>query len=224
MSKKKGYFRTYFFYDLHKVIGLWLWYIFFRPKKIVLGEKATKNIKGGALVCLNHSSFADITYIQLVNPWRHNHIVAAKDALNNKFLEGLLKLLLAVPIDREKFSYGNFRDIVNLLKDGRLVNIYCEGHMNENLGTIDKIKDGVILMAYAAKVPLIPVYVRPRKSKFERLRIGYGEAIYLDELGVTSRDKIDIASKYLHDRLEELMKAVEEDYKNRHNKKKETKE
>lgn len=212
MSKKKGYFRKYLFYDIHKVLCYWCWFVFFRPKRILINKNAKKFIKGGAMVCLNHHSPADIPYIQTVSPFRRNYIVAGEIAFVNKVASFFLKLLLAVPIDREAFSYVQFRNIVNLLKEGRLVNIFCEGHMNDDYTKIDEVKEGPILMALTAKVPLIPVYLKTRESKLERLRIGYGEPIYLDKLGYGKHD-LKEAANYLHTKLEELMHLVEDDYK-----------
>lgn len=212
-KKRKGYLRRYWFYDLHMVLCYPLWALFFRPKRIVVGDNAKKFIKGGALICLNHRSAADTTYIQMVSPWRHNHIVAGEVAFTNKFASLILKLLLAIPINREAFSYGQFRDIVNLLKEGKIVNIFCEGKMTAKDVDIEPVKEGPVLMAYAAKVPIIPVYLRTRESKFERLRIGYGEPIYLDKLGYTSRDKLGEIPELIRSKLLELMEVVEEDYK-----------
>lgn len=218
-TKKTGYFRRYFFYDVNKVLAYPLWFCFFRPKRILINENAKKFIKGGALVCLNHRSAADVTYIQMISPHRHNHIVAGEIAFVNKFVSLVLKGLLAIPIDRNAFSYGQFRDIVSLLKQGKLVNIFCEGHLSENESGIDPVKEGPVLMAYAAKVPIVPVYIRPRKSKLERLRIGYGEPLYLDRLGFTSREELSKVPELIRSKLFELMELVENDY-NKHNKKK----
>lgn len=210
--KRKGYFKKYLFYDIHKVLCLGLWELYYRPKKILISKDAKKYIKGGALVCLNHQSPADVPCIQVISPFRRNHIIAGEIAFRSKVGSFFLKLLLAIPINRDAFSYGQFRDIVNLLKDDRLVNIFCEGHMNYVPHTIDEVKEGPILMALTAKVPLIPVYILPKQSKFERLRLGYGEPIYLDKLGFGKHD-LKEASIYLHDRLVELMNLVEDDYK-----------
>ena len=210
--KRKGYFRKYLFYDIHKVLCYWCWFVFFRPKRLLISKDAHKFIKGGALVCLNHQSPADIPYIQVVSPFRRNHIIAGEIAFTNKVASFFLRQLLAVPINRDAFSYGQFRDIVNLLKEGRLVNIYCEGHMNLVPNTIDEVKEGPILMALTAKVPLIPVYIKPRESKLERLRIGYGEPIYLDKLGY-DKHQLKEAASYLRSRLIEVMELVNDDYK-----------
>ena len=215
--KRKGYFRKYLFYDIHKVLCLWGWELFYRPKKILISKNAKKFIKGGALVCLNHQRTTDIPCIQVISPFRRNHIVAGEVAFTNKVSSFFLKQLLAIPINREAFSYGQFRDIVNLLKDGKIVNIFCEGHMNYVPHTIDDVKEGPVLMALTAKVPLVPVYILPRKNIFERQRIGYGEPIYLDKLGYGKHD-LKQAAAYLRDKLIELMNLVEEDYYKRRKK------
>ena len=221
--KRKGYFKKYLFYDIHKVLCYWAWFLFLRPKRLLINDKTKKFIKGGALVCINHQSPADITYIQTISPFRRNHIVAGEIAFTSKIGSFFLKLLLAVPINREAFSYGQFRDIVNLLKEGRVVNIFCEGHMNYVPHTIDEVKEGPILMALTAKVPLIPVYVKARQSKFERLRIGYGEPIYLDQLGYGRHDAKE-AAEYLRQKLIEVMELVYADYDKTHKHQKRKKE
>ena len=209
--KSKGYFKKYLFYDIHKVLYLFPWLLYYRPKKLLISDRATKNIKGGALVCLNHQSTADIPRIQAINPWRRNHIIAGEIAFTSKIGSFFLKQFLAVPIDRNAFSYGQFRDIVNLLKDGRLVNIFCEGHMNYVPHTIDEVKEGPILIALSAKVPVYPVYILPKHSRIERLRIAYGEAIDFAALGY-DRHHLQEAAAYLRARLEELMHLAEADY------------
>lgn len=208
-SKRSGHISTVI-YDISKVLVLWAWFIWFRPKMCYISEEAKKKIKGGGLIISNHNSFADNVYMQMFMPCRRHYVVAANIAFKNKFIAFLLKSLLSIEIDRDNFSLSSMKTILRLLKDGKMINIYPEGMLNENRGTLLEFKDGVAVMARMAGVPIIPTYHMYRKNWLCRARIGVGEPIYLDKLGLDTKEKTKEATEYIYQQEYKLMKYMTE--------------
>jgi len=214
MAKKKYDFKRYAFYDFNRLIGFWLWYIWFRPKFYYVEDDTKDKIKSfryknGAVVASCHTSFADPPYIQMSFVFRHHNIIAAKDALENKALKWIVTRLCGILVDRENFSAQEFKYILKTLKDGHIVHFFAEGKINENPDTILEFKDGISLFSFMAKVPIIPMYIKPRKSKWERLKITFGSPIYPSDLDITDKKDIHKLTVYAREKVIEAKEYID---------------
>ena len=122
-EKKEGAFK-YFLHDFVWGIGSVFGYIWFRPKRVYVSEKAKKKIKGVAILISNHTGFYDSVYIMISLNYRRRHFVAAKELFSSKFKKFLFeKVFLCISIDRAVVGPSTIRKIVSELKKGSLVSM-----------------------------------------------------------------------------------------------------
>lgn len=204
----------YFMYDFVRFTaapGLLL----FRPKKIYISEKAKQDIKtkDGALIISNHICLVDPMYLMLSIWRRRHHFVAMKELSQGRFKTFLFtKAFLCIMIDRDNFSIKNFKEIVKHLKQGEIVSMFPEGHVNTNKEGVNEFKSGMIVMALKSGCPIIPVYIKRRKHWYSRLVIGVGEAIDSKNFAkgpIATLDEINEAANYLHEQEKKLEDIVE---------------
>ena len=209
MSSKKSYkahvinFRK-ILYDFFKWSG-WPMFLFFRIKKIYETKDSKKHVKKGALVISNHIQYSDPMVLHCVFWYRRLHFVAMKEMMKTKFTTWFFRNCGCIPIDREKFGLSSLREITEMLKGGNLIGVFPEGHVTLD-NPMESFKSGVVLMAYQADVPIVPVYRELRKSVWQRQRVVIGEPINLKEKfgPLQSMDQVEKITKYLFDKEQEL--------------------
>ena len=131
-------------------------------------------------------------------------MVALKELFErNKVLTWFLKRNLCIPINRENVSIDGFKDIINVLKDKKVVAIFPEGHINFNDNSMDFFKSGIILMAMLSGVPIVPMAIIKKEKWYQRQKVVIGEPIYLPKERL-NLNQIDEFSKMLRLKEEEL--------------------
>lgn len=182
--KIKNPFR-YFVYDFVKWTGALPVVIWLRLKCYYENKNAKKKIKGGALLCSNHLGFVDPVILSTKIWYRRLNMVATKNLFDTKTKAWFFRNILCIEIDKENIGVDAFKEIINRLKDNKVVTIFPEGHINhkakENTMEMDPFKSGVILMAMQAKVPIIPMHIIPREKWWHRQKLIVGEPIYLPD-------------------------------------------
>lgn len=168
----------YFIYDFVKITAGIPGLIWFRPKKLYVSEKAKEKVRGGALMMANHSGFFDPVYLMLGFWYRRHHYVAWKILFEGKFQHFLFTSFLCIPIDKEHFGIGTFREITDHLKDDELVVIFPEGKVNvTGKNDLQSFKSGMILMAARSGKPIVPVYIKKRAHWYSRSVLAVGEPL-----------------------------------------------
>lgn len=180
MKSKRKLF-SYFFYDFVMITAVLPGLLFFRIKKIYVSKKAKQKIKNGALLISNHTTNIDPIVLMFTIWYRRHHFIATKELFDRPFKKFLFTNFHCIEINRENMSVNSFAKIVSHLKDDKLVSMFPEGHITLT-EEVQKFKSGVVLMAYQSKKPIIPVYVKKRKSFFNRQVVIIGEAINVCEL------------------------------------------
>lgn len=206
MKKAKLFSLKYLFYDFTKITAAIPGLIAFRPKWIYTSEKAKKFIRGGALVISNHNSFFDPIYLQFAI-WYRRHRCVAKADMFTGFGGTMLKLFRCLPIDRDNMNLTSFKEIIKSLKEGELVSMFPEGHINVSEKDVDDFKSGMVLIAMQAGVPIVPVYIGQRKSVFNRMKYIIGEPIEVKK-GLKMTEMNEITREL--QRREEEMKSLSE--------------
>lgn len=183
MKKEKN--GRYTFFDFLYDICRWFVIItgvpIFRPRFIYENEAAKKRVKGGALLVSNHVQILDPMYLMLGMWYRRNHYVVAEEIYNKRPLSILLKVSRSIPVNRENFNLETFRSIVERLKQGRMVTIFAEGHINTDETKIDAFKSGMVLMSLQSGMPIVPVYMKKKKHFYSRIVFVIGEVIDLND-------------------------------------------
>lgn len=204
---KKKINKCYFLYDFVKITGAIPTLFWLRPKVVVCGKQKPTKMKGGVLISSNHISFTDPVLLHCAFWRRRLHCLATKDLYRNKFLSFFFKHIHCIQVDKENFSVNSLHEVCDCLKREKAVLIFPEGQVNRSEQEMLGVKSGVVLMAYLAKKPVLPVYiVKPEKPHYRR-KVLVGDPIYIHELvGKTpSMDDFNRASEYLREKELELI-------------------
>jgi 1-acyl-sn-glycerol-3-phosphate acyltransferase len=114
---------------------------------------------GGAIICSNHVSFFDFTFLGLAALPQHRLVrFMAKAAVFGHWFAGpFMRAMQHIPVDR-KAGAAAFESAVRALKDGRVVGVFPEATISRSF-TVKDLKAGAARMAVDAGVPIIPAAV-----------------------------------------------------------------
>jgi 1-acyl-sn-glycerol-3-phosphate acyltransferase len=115
--------------------------------------------KGGAIICSNHVSYFDFTFLGLGALPQHRLVrFMAKAAVFEHWFSGrFMRAMQHIPVDR-KAGTAAFEAAVRALKDGEVVGVFPEATISTSF-TVKDLKAGAARMAVDAGVPLIPAAV-----------------------------------------------------------------
>lgn len=193
----------YLLFDFIKLSAAVPTLIWLRPKRRYSSEAARKKVRAGALVIANHTAFIDPIYVMTAFWYRRMRFIISEE-IGASRAGGFFRACGGIVIDRKNPSIGSFKQITSSLGSGELVAIFPEGHISDQKG--DAFKSGVTLMALKSGAPVVPVYIKPRKGFFDRLRVVFGEAVDVRELygERPTFAQIGEATELLHNRMAEL--------------------
>ena len=204
-------------YDFTVVTGCpaFLWY---RPKRIYISKEAKKRVKGGMILISNHISLRDPVYLLVGYPFRRHNFVATKELFCTKARRWFFgKVFRIVEVDRDNFSINSFKDIVQRLKEGRMVTLFPEGHVNTSEdGALNQFKSGMVMMAIKGNAPIVPVYIKKKPKLGSRLVIAIGEPINVKDYTkgiMPTIDEINHISEVLRNQELELEKLCNSERK-----------
>src|SRR4051794_27053403 len=114
---------------------------------------------GGAIICSNHVSFFDFTFLGLGALPRHRLVrFMAKSAVVGHWFAGpFMRAMRHIPVDR-KAGAAAFESAVRALKDGEVVGVFPEATISRSF-TVKDLKAGAARMAIDAGVPVIPAAI-----------------------------------------------------------------
>jgi 1-acyl-sn-glycerol-3-phosphate acyltransferase len=114
---------------------------------------------GGAIICSNHVSFFDFTFLGLGALPQHRLVrFMAKSAVFDHWFSGpFMRAMQHIPVDR-RAGAAAFESAVRALKDGEVVGVFPEATISTSF-TVKDLKAGVARMAVDAGVPIIPAAV-----------------------------------------------------------------
>src|ERR687889_2327684 len=114
---------------------------------------------GGAIICSNHVSFLDFTFLGLGALPQHRLVrFMAKSAVFEHWFAGrFMRAMQHIPVDR-KAGTAAFEAAVRALKDGEVVGVFPEATISTSF-TVKDLKAGVARMAVDAGVHIVPAAV-----------------------------------------------------------------
>lgn len=149
----------------------------YRMKRLTpSGEIYTGRIRGGAVVVANHTAFSDPFVVGVAVWYRRLFFLAAEAVMGGKLRNWLLTGVGAIKIDRNITDIEAIRKSVDVLKKGHLLSVFPQGHITQG-ENVEAAKPGAILIALQAGVPIIPMYICPRKHWYDRRQVIIGEAL-----------------------------------------------
>jgi 1-acyl-sn-glycerol-3-phosphate acyltransferase len=114
---------------------------------------------GGAIICSNHVSFFDFTFLGLAALPQHRLVrFMAKSAVFGHWFAGpFMRAMQHIPVDR-RAGAAAFETAVRALKDGEIVGVFPEATISTSF-TVKELKAGAARMAIDAGVPIVPAAV-----------------------------------------------------------------
>src|SRR4051794_10380159 len=112
--------------------------------------------QGGAVICSNHVSFLDFTYLGLAAVPQHRMVrFMAKSAVFEHWFSGpFMRAMQHIPVDRTAGAAA-FDRAVKALKDGQVVGVFPEATISSSF-TVKDLKAGAARMAVQAGGPILP--------------------------------------------------------------------
>lgn len=191
--------------DLIRVTGALPGLVWLRPKIRYTAKQAKKRLRGGVLVIANHTSFIDPACMMYVLWYRRLYFVCHQAFVETKAGPFFRAAGCLIPINADNFSVGSFRSITESLRDGKAVTLFPEGHVNKGDEMLE-FKSGMVLISMQSKRPIVPVYLKPRRHWYSRLKAVVGEPVDITALseGRPAFSKIQEVTALLRKREEEL--------------------
>ncbi len=157
------------------------------------------------LVIANHTSFIDPACMMYVLWYRRLYFVCHQAFVETKAGPFFHAAGCLIPINADNFSVGSFRSITESLRDGKAVTLFPEGHVNKGDEMLE-FKSGMVLISMQSKRPIVPVYLKPRRHWYSRLKAVVGEPVDITALseGRPAFSKIQEVTALLKKREEEL--------------------
>ena len=173
-------------YDVTKLV---CWLVFrFRFGLEVSGQQHVP-ARGAFIAASNHVSFLDPPLVGVTCP-RRLRFMARADLYHHPRLAMFLNAFRVIPLKRGEADLHAVREALACLRRGEPVAIFPEGGRQLS-GVLGEARRGVGLLALAAQVPIIPVFVQgtfqalpPGAKRLQPSKIGvaFGEPIpYTDE-------------------------------------------
>lgn len=187
--------------DFMRVTGALPGVLWLRPQIRYTSRKARKRVRGGALVIANHTGFIDPAFTMMTIWYRRQYFVVHRAFMDTKAGPFFRAAGCLIPIDADNFRLDSFRAIIDCLGEGKVVTVFPEGHVNG--GRMMDFQSGAALMAMQSGCPIVPLYIRPRRHWYSRLRTVVDEPIDVDRLcaGMPAFQKIDAVTRHLQKRV-----------------------
>ena len=140
--------------------------------------------------------------------YRRHHFIATKELFDGKVKRFLFtKAFHCIEIDRDNFNMATFRKIVDVLKQGKIVSMFPEGHIckeQENAA----FKSGMVLMALQSGCSIVPVYIKKREHFWQRQVAVIGEPVTVKSESGIKVQQISEKTQYLFKIEKELENLV----------------
>lgn len=139
--------------------------------------------EGGALYCPNHSCLNDpVCLIMSLGCRRQMRVMAKAEFMRVPVVGWLLKKAGVFAVDRGKSDIGAIKTAIRYLRGGENVLLFPEGTRIKNgvdkNGNESEAKTGAAMLAVRTGVPIVPVYIPPKKKWFRFTDIVFGEPYY----------------------------------------------
>jgi 1-acyl-sn-glycerol-3-phosphate acyltransferase len=162
---------------------------------------------GPYFVVSNHLSWTDIPLVPAYMP--HQVVYLAKEELYQGRMGWVVRFLGAIPVKRGEADRQLLRASDDLLKRGKVLIIFPEGHRSDNHQLI-QAHPGMGMIALRAGVPVLPVAVCGSEHALKKFRprvtVAYGKPLVLQPRGAKiTRDDITEATETVMLHIAELL-------------------
>ena len=162
-----------------------------------------KNIpeNGAYILASNHVSSMDPLYI-IIGQRRQIFFMTKAELFDNKLLGGFLRYMGCFPVSRGKSDKASIKHFEEILQSKNLMGIFIEGTRSKD-GEFLPPKNGVSLIAYNSKTPVVPVCIT--KKGFFKI-VHFGEPLSLDDMGLKTGASKELreATRIIMDNIKSL--------------------
>ena len=174
LKNEKTEDKSYFLYDFAKVTGVLPAFLFWRPK--VHWPFGKERIPDGPFIVVsNHNAFTNPIVLLLTIRKRHLNFMATTELMGNAPGRFVFRHFHLIPVSKDNFSMDTYYCLMNCLKKGNGAVIFPEGFVDTDEDMVHPFKDGTVLLAMKANVPILPVYIGKRTSSFRRQHVIIGK-------------------------------------------------
>lgn len=174
--------------------------IVYRPK--VVGKENIP-LEGGCIICPNHVHALDSAVI-LTTTKRKVNFMAKEELFKNWFIRFLAKVFGIFPVKRGGRDLDAIKTSLKILKSGEVLTIFPEG-TRKGMAKGVKPKNGAVLIAIKAGVPIIPCGVQGSFKPFTKVKLSYGKPIYFNkEMDVQDKEAVNSLTKQVMDEVVRL--------------------
>ena len=143
--------------------------------------------EGGFIVCANHISATDAVVLCYAFRKHQVRFMAKKELFKIPLLSGLIRVLGAFPIDRGGNDVGAIKTAVSLVKEGKCMGIFPQGHRYPGENPRETAtKNGAALICTRAESDVVPVYIHKKNNThklFRKTNVIIGEKIPFENFG-----------------------------------------
>lgn len=159
------------------------------------------------LICPNHSSIFDPFFIYPVS--QNISIMAKSEIFKYKLVGKILRYYNVFPVDRKKVDIKSLLHSLNVFKTNNPCEllIFPEGGVVKYENDIGKkVHNGPTFIAAKLNIPIIPVFITRRPKLFSKVKIVFGNPIFMDEELLKDKKKLKEISKNLINEIYKLDK------------------
>ena len=150
-------------------------YVAYRPKVIYENKETKKFIRHNPVIFIpNHVSAQDGPVCYFLFP--NSALMVAKDWYEKKWIRFAVYSRPAISLDRRNLDTSWIKEAVAMIKSGKNVFIFPEGHTNKT-GEIDDFKAGFAMLSVMTGVPVVPMFINGEYNTVigKRLKIYVGD-------------------------------------------------
>jgi 1-acyl-sn-glycerol-3-phosphate acyltransferase len=191
---------------------------FFRKYRLTIHHEDRFPLTGPLLMTPNHLSLLDAPLLGAVAPRMLHQLgkIEVFGGLQGKFLHRIGQ----IPVDRSAYDTLAIRKSIQVLRDGRVLNIYPEG--TRGPGDFSRIRVGVAYLAMVTGAPILPVAlmgtrlpdgsVERHPPSGSRVDVVYGEPFSIERVPFPRRHSdVQAVADHIGDVLRAHVKAAVEE-------------
>lgn len=178
--------------------------ILYRPR---VNGKENLPKQGAAIICANHIHQLD-SAVLIATAKRKINILAKDDLFTGVIAKWFAKIFGIYPIKRESADIQAIKISLTLLKNNELLAVFPEG-TRHGLEKGVKPKNGAIVMAIKAGVPIIPVGIQGSFKLFRKVKLNIGKPIDFNKYKNDAKNK-EIIDGLTNELMNEIVKLRDE--------------
>ncbi len=154
---------------------IWIFMKILHPWKAVGVEKIPKE---SAVICGNHTTLGDPLYVVCgMGAKRQTHVMAKAEVMKWPVVGFLLKKAGIIGVNRGKSDMAAVKECLRVLRNGEKLLMFPEGTRVKD-GKVSEAQTGAAMLATRTNSPLVPVYIQPKKRRFRKTTVVFGEPYY----------------------------------------------